>query len=247
VRVALVRGVIERRLLVAYRLDPDVAQNLLPAPFRTRLISGYAVAGIALARLGQLRPAGLPSVGGLTRESATHGIAVEWESARDLHTGVYVLHRDSGAPTGAPGDGVGPRRHLRRTPQFTVDERTDGLHVAYTSRNRTVHIDVDVVLAASLAGSALFSDAPAAARFFALDGAGAAWGPQGRGWRLTARDRCLGAAHVRTATSSIFADASVFPPGSAQLDSALLLRDVAVAWAPVERVRVPRRAAASLA
>ena len=250
-RVVLARGVIQRCLFVAYRLDPDVAQGLLPPPLRTRLINGYAVAGIVLARLGRLRPVGLPAVGGLTRESATHGVAVEWESARALHTGVYILHRDRGVPTGdSPAASTsatavtGLGRRLHRPAQFTVDERTDGLRVAYTSRDRAVQLEIDVSLATSLMGSALFPDVPTAARFFELDGSSDGWRPDVRGLRLTAEDRCLGAAHITTARSSILADASRFPHGSVQLDSALLCRDVAVSWAPAERVRAARRAAA---
>ena len=242
-RIIPVRGVIERRLLVIYRLDPDVAKGLLPAPFRTRLTSGYAVAGIALAHLGRLRPAGLPPVTGLSRESATHGIAVEWESPRSLHTGVFVVHRDSA--------GTVPGRHFRRAPMFTVEERTDGLRVAYSSRDRAVQVDVDVSLATALEGSALFRDVRAAARFLELDGAnraaGAAWTPQPRGIKLSAGDGCISAARVRTAASSIFANTSVFPPGSVHLDSALVLRDLALAPAQPERVLGARRAAPNLA
>jgi len=240
VRITPVHGVVERRLLVTYRLDPDVAKEVLPAPLQARLIGGYAVAGIALAHVGRIRPAGLPAVVGLSRETGMHGIAVEWGTTRSLHTGVFVMHRDS--------VGAGPGRRLRWAPRFTVDERADGLRVAYTSRDHAVRVDVDVSLAAGLAGSALFRDVRAAIRFLELDGPeGTSWGPSLRGLKLSAGDRCFGAARVRTATSSIFADTSVFPPGSLHVDSALLLRDLALAPSPPERVRGARRAAPNLA
>ena len=236
-RFAPVRGVIERRLLVIYRLDPKVAKEVLPPPWQARLIGGYAVAGIALAHLGRLRPAGLPPVAGLARESVTHGIAVEWESSRSLHTGVFVTHHDSA--------GAGRGRRLCRASRFTVDERTDGLRVAYTGRDRTVRVDIDVDLVASLAGSALFADVYAATRFLQLDGAGgAAWAPPAKAIRLCAGDRSVGAARVLSTSSTVFADTSVFPPGSVHLDSALLMRDLVLAPAPLERVRGARRAAA---
>ena len=142
----------------------------------------------------------------------------------------------------------------RRAPRFTVDERTDGLRVAYTSQDRTVHVDVDVSLAPGLAGSALFRDVRAAARFLELDGAGGtAWGPALRGLKPSAGDGCVSPARVHLATSSIFADTSVFPRGSMHLDSALLLRDIALAPAPApaiasaDRLRGARRAAPNLA
>ena len=239
-RITPLRGVIERRLFVIYRLDPNVARDVLPALLRPRLIGGYAVAGIALAHLGRLRPAGLPPVAGLSRESTTHGIAVEGRSVRSPHTGVFVVHRDSA--------GAGGGRPLGRSPRFTVDERTDGLRVSYTSQGRVVRVDVDVSLATALEGSALFPDVRAAARFLEVDGVGGApWAPQLRGLKLAAGDGCVSAARVRTATSSIFADSSMFPPGSLHLDAALLLRDLAQAPVPAERVRAARRPAPHLA
>lgn len=51
-------GTVQRRLLVNYRVDPDVIASLLPAPFRPQLVNGFAVAGICLIRLGSMRPAG---------------------------------------------------------------------------------------------------------------------------------------------------------------------------------------------
>jgi len=42
----------ERRLLVNYRVDPDVAATLLPAPLRPKLVNGWAVAGICLFPAG---------------------------------------------------------------------------------------------------------------------------------------------------------------------------------------------------
>ena len=50
-RLPRVHGVIRRRLLVNFRLDPDVAQRQLPASFHPKLHDGHAVAGICLIRL----------------------------------------------------------------------------------------------------------------------------------------------------------------------------------------------------
>lgn len=56
-------SVIERRLLVNYRADPAIVASLLPAPFRPQQIGGWAVAGICLIRLGQVRPPRVPWTG----------------------------------------------------------------------------------------------------------------------------------------------------------------------------------------
>ena len=51
-----VHGVIGRRLLVNFRVEPGVIQRQLPAPFRPKLYDGHAVAGICLIRLEDIRP-----------------------------------------------------------------------------------------------------------------------------------------------------------------------------------------------
>ena len=55
-RAPSMSSIVERRLLVNYRVDPEVAASLLPAPLRPQLANGWGVAGICLIRLGRLRP-----------------------------------------------------------------------------------------------------------------------------------------------------------------------------------------------
>lgn len=44
-RIPVVRGVIERRILVNYRVDPEVLAPLLPSPFRPKLYADLAWSG----------------------------------------------------------------------------------------------------------------------------------------------------------------------------------------------------------
>ena len=62
----VIEGVIARRLLLNFRVRPDLLAPLLPAPFRPKLVKGYAIAGICLIRLTQLRPRFLPAIVGLS-------------------------------------------------------------------------------------------------------------------------------------------------------------------------------------
>ena len=78
---------IERRLLINYRIDPEVAERHIPAPFRPLVVSGWAVGGVCLIRLGHLRPAHLPGAVGLTTENAAHRFAVEWDDDQGSHAG----------------------------------------------------------------------------------------------------------------------------------------------------------------
>ncbi len=55
-RLPVIRGVIDRRILVNYRVDPDVMARIVPSPFRPQIVGGYAIAGICLIRLRRIRP-----------------------------------------------------------------------------------------------------------------------------------------------------------------------------------------------
>ncbi len=55
-----IRGVIKRRLLVNFRVDPEVVQRILPDGLTPKLQGDHAIAGICLIRLEQIRPALIP-------------------------------------------------------------------------------------------------------------------------------------------------------------------------------------------
>src|SRR5258708_12031618 len=67
-----VRARLDRRILVNYRVDPDVLTAVLPAPFRPVVVGGHAIAGICLIRLGQIRPAGMPALARISTENPPH-------------------------------------------------------------------------------------------------------------------------------------------------------------------------------
>lgn len=59
-RIPVIRGVIDRRILANFRIDPEVMARVLPPPFRPKLAGGYAIGGICLIRLVGIRPRFLP-------------------------------------------------------------------------------------------------------------------------------------------------------------------------------------------
>lgn len=93
--VPVIHGVIDRRILVNYRVDPAVLAALLPAPFRPKLVRGHGIAGICLIRLIHLRPRGLPASVGVASENAAHRIAVEWDEQGQTREGVFIPRRDT--------------------------------------------------------------------------------------------------------------------------------------------------------
>src|SRR5438132_3356623 len=94
-RIPLIRGVIDRRILVNYRVAPDVLARQLPAPFRPRLVHGFAMVGICLIRLREVRPAFVPAWLGIHSENAAHRVAVEWDQDGAVREGVYIRRRDT--------------------------------------------------------------------------------------------------------------------------------------------------------
>lgn len=179
---------VERRILVNYRVDPRAAADLLPAPLRPQLVRGYAVAGICLLRLGDVRPDWLPKAVGLRSENAAHRIAVEWDGPHGVETGVYIPRRDTASRLNAwAGGRLFPGEHQRA--DFQVRETRDELRVAYTTRDRTTRVDVAVTVAVHLSGSELFSDLQDASDFFHC---------VSKGYSATAAGRHLDGMHLQT-------------------------------------------------
>jgi hypothetical protein len=225
-------SVIERRLLVNYRVDPAVAASLLPTPFRPLLVNGWAVAGICLIRLGRLRPSWVPRCAGMRTENAAHRIAVEWDAMGGRQCGVYIPRRDSNSViTVLAGGRLFPGAHHRAC--FDVHENARRFHVAYASTDGTARVRVDIRLAQQLQGSALFADLREASDFFRSGSAGFSATRDGgslEGLELRTDRWAVEPAEVISVCSSFFDDARRFPPGSAAIDCALLMRGLPVTW-----------------
>jgi hypothetical protein len=223
-----VESVVERRLLVNYRLDPDVAAGLIPAPFRPQLANGYAVAGICLIRLASTRPSGLPERLGLRSENAAHRFAVEWDEDGSPREGVYIPRRHTSAMLNRlGGDRVFPGVHERA--RFNVDERENRVRVGFEGDES---VEVIASLTPELEGSELFADLETASRFFERGSVGYSptRGGDFDGLQLETREWRVDPLRVESTRSSYFDDQWRFPPGSAAFDCALLMRDVPVTW-----------------
>ncbi|GAA0304752.1 DUF2071 domain-containing protein [Streptomyces polychromogenes] len=228
-------SVIERRLLVNYRVAPEAAARLLPEPLRPQLVNGYAVAGICLLRLGSVRPTWAPAAVGMRSENVAHRIAVEWDGPEGVETGVYIPRRDTASRLNAwAGGRLFPGEHGRA--DFEVDETPDRVRVALATRDGDTQVDVTVDLSDELRGSELFADLAEASRFFQQGSKGLSPTSNGRhleGMRLSTNAWRVEAGRAVSATSSFFDDPDLFPPGTATLDCALVMRNVPATWQPL--------------
>lgn len=235
-RIPTIRGIIDRRILVNFTVDLDVARSIVPVPFTPKAFNGKAIAGICLIRLKQVRPKGLPAFVGIGSENGAHRIAVEWMENGILREGVYIPRRDTSSAFNAlVGGRVFPGRHYHA--EFNVKEEADNFHVAFKSSDATM-ISVDATLANSLPPHSIFKDLQEASTFFKAGATG--YSPNGSkydGLHLNTYRWDINPLQVSDVRSSFFENEAVFPEGSVQFDNALLMRNIEHEWSSVADMR----------
>lgn len=226
------KGTIDRRLLVNYRVDPARLHELLPAPFRPKLIHGMGIAGICLIRLKHLRPRGLPTAIGFWSENAAHRIAVEWDEQGTVREGVYIPRRDSSSRLNAlVGGRLFPGAHHHA--HFAVTEADEDYSVRMVSDDGETRVAVEARRTSRLPERSIFASLDEASMFFERGALGySATSRPGsldclelccKNWRVEPLD-------VTRAESTFFDDPNRFPSGSAELDCALLMREIRHEW-----------------
>jgi hypothetical protein len=224
--------VIERRLLVNYRIDPQYVAALLPGEFRPQLVGGRAMGGVCFIRLRRARPAGLPAWAGMTTENVAHRFAVEWDDAQGIHAGVYVPRREtSSRVTAAAGRRVFPGAYHRA--RFLVNEQPDRIHIDVRSDDGQVALTAEATPAVTFI-SDLFPTVADAIDFFRQGTCGFSPAARARGCVDSVRlHAATWAAEPMTMTrmkSSLFNDTTLFPDGACTLDSALLMTNINARW-----------------
>jgi hypothetical protein len=231
-KIPLIRGVIDRRILVNYHVDPDVLAALLPAPFRPKIIHGVGMVGICLIRLKKVRPTFLPSWLGIASENAAHRTAVEWDEDATVRQGVYVRRRDTDSRLNALAGGrffPGIHHHAR----FTVQESDTRFDVALDSDDGITHMAVSGRLADRLPASSVFRSLDEASAFFQAGSLG--YSPTSvpgrfQGLELRCRNWHVEPLAVDEVRSSFFEDEAFFPKRSIAFDCALLMRNIEHEW-----------------
>ncbi len=225
-------GLIDRRMLVNFRVAPDILAKILPAPFRPKLVQGWGMAGICLIRLRDLRPRGLPAWLGITSENAAHRIAVEWNENGARREGVFIPRRDTGLWLNRLGGGrIFPGEY--HAADFRVEESAGRFALAVRSRDGEVRLKVAARFAQALPSTSVFGSLAEASAFF--EGGAVGWSVTRRagvfdGLELRSFDWRVEPLAVDEVESSFFSDARQFPAGTAEFDSALLMRELRHEW-----------------
>jgi hypothetical protein len=231
-RIPVLRGIIDRRILVNYRADPEVLAKILPEPFRPKLINGAGMAGICLIRLKQIRPHFLPPFLGLSSENAAHRIAVEWDQGGEGREGVFVPRRDTSSRLNSSVGGIlfpGVQNHAR----FNVQEGDGCYRIEMDGDDLQTHLIVEGHVASELPETSVFRSLGAASEFFERGSLGySATARPGEfdGMELRSLGWRVEPLAVEQVESSFFADRSRFPAGSVEFDCALLMRGIEHEW-----------------
>lgn len=231
-QIPIIRGIIDRRILVNFRVNPEVLTTILPAPFRPKLVNGAGMAGVCLIRLKNIRPRFLPSFLGISSENAAHRIAVEWDVDGETKEGVFIPRRDTSSRLNALlGGRLFPGVHNHGA--FQVQEKDEHFRVALDSDDSQTHLLVEGHVARELPRTSVFGSVDEASDFFARGALGysvTAVPGQFDGLELRSFNWQVQPLAIDTVESSFFENRALFPPGSVQFDCALLMRKIDHEW-----------------
>jgi hypothetical protein len=230
-KIPVLYGTIRRRVLANWRVDPSIAQALLPPPLAPKLQAGQAIAGVCLIRLEDLRPElarALPF--GLASENAAHRIAVEWDERGVRKEGVFIWRRDSDSFLNQLAGGrLFPGTHGAAT--FEIDD--DRTRLSFAMKGADVAISLEARSTLAWPVGSVFRDVDEASRFFERGSAGYSVTDDPTrldGMHLITDGWKVEPLEVTSAHSSFFSDLVQFPPGTATFDHAIVMRDLANRW-----------------
>lgn len=231
-RIPVLSGTIDRRILVNFSVDPQVLARAVPPPFRPKTVRGLGVAGICLIRLSSIRPRHFPGFLGLMSENAAHRIAVEWDEDATVRSGVFIPRRDTSSRVNAfVGGRLFPGEHHRA--RFQVKEDDVSIRVEFESDDAVARLAVEGRVGGRLPSESVFRTMDEASRFFEQGALGySARHEPGiyDGLELKTFEWRMEPLNVTGVYSSFFEDRTRFPEGSVRFDSALIMRNIRHEW-----------------
>ena len=238
----LIHGVIARRVLLNFRIDPEVMARLLPPPFRPKLYEGHAVGGVCMIRFQHLRPRFVPRWLGTTSENAAHRVAVEWKDGNELREGVFIPQRNTGSRFNQTlGGRVFPGVFSKS--RFEVNETAQSISIRILDKEGEA-VRFQGKVAAEHSSGSVFPSIEEAANFFSLGATGYSLSRDRKnfeGMELRSLSWKIAPLEVREAYSRWFTDTQRFPAGSVKFDCALFMRDIPHEWQSRPRIFAPTR------
>ena len=228
-RIQNIVGIIDRRILVNFTVEPAIIRKIIPPPFSLKIYEGKAIAGVCLIRLKQIRPKGFPAMLSISSENGAHRIAVEWIENGVRKEGVYIPRRDSSSVfNNLAGGRIFPGKHFHT--EFNVDETKNTYRVSFNASDNT-SVLIDAGKSDAFNQNSIFKTLDSASAFFEKGSIG--YSPHGgkfEGIELKTYNWKVQPLKVNIAQSTFFENKDIFPAGSVQFDNALLMTEVDHEW-----------------
>ncbi len=238
--IKIIEGIIDRRILVNYRIDPHYLKKILPSPFKPRLINGYGLGGICLIRFEKMRPTWLPSIVGTSSENGTHRFCVEWKKNGKLYNGVYVKKRFTNSRLHEfGGEKIFPGRLVFS--DFKASEEKGHYSISFKSKNGE-YAYVEAYETHQFPINSLFKTIEEASEDFRKDQIG--YSPhkqknQFKGVKLNTDNWEVSPLCLKNCKSSLFSNLDIFPTGSVEVDHVLLMKNIKHSWENVGAICSP--------
>jgi hypothetical protein len=231
-RLPVIQGVIRRRILANFRVDPETMQSEIPARFQPKLQKGFAVAGVCLIRLEHIRPRAMPEIIGLNSENAAHRVAVTWDEDGRTCEGVFISRRDTGSQIAhLAGGRLFPGEHHHAS--FSVTESASEISLVMKSDDAAIAVEISGSVAQQIPATSVFSSLAEASAFFeggALGYSVTSDPARLDGLRLATKAWQVEPLDVKRIYSSYFSDETRFPKGTIEFDHALIMRNIQHEW-----------------
>ncbi len=227
-----IKGIIDRRILINYKLDPIVAKNLLPTPFTPIVHNGYASVGVCLIKLKQTRPLFFPKFIGIKSENAAHRFAIQWEDQGETKKGVYIPRRDTSLILNSIfGGRLFPGVHY--TSDFNVNEYEKNYEISFRNKKDRTYLKINCNEGSEFPKNSMFSSLEEASNFFKKGSIGYSLTRCSRNFQsleFKTDNWKVKPLHVEKIDSSYFNNQKLFPTGSIEFDHALIMKNIEHYW-----------------
>ncbi|MEZ4771744.1 MAG: DUF2071 domain-containing protein [Bacteroidia bacterium] len=242
-KIPALTGLIEKRILINYRVEPAVLKKLLPSPFEPKLFGNYGIAGICFFHINHLKIKGLPFLPGISAENVSHRIAVTWEEAGIRKEGLYIPRRDtSSLIIHSAGGKIFPGMH--KLGRFKTREANGYYELHLTNRDQT-RLSFLAKETTAFSHGSVFSDLHSAADLFAQNSL--EYAPRFKnmiydGIAFRANRQKVQPLHICQMRSDFFENEETFPKGSVFFDHALLMKNIRSEWTALPELLAPKPA-----
>jgi hypothetical protein len=218
---------IDRRLFITYRLNPELLKPILPEGLEPDIINGYAVAGICLIRLKNMRPQWFTPELGITVENVAHRIAIKYvDDQGETHSGVYIPERHTSSELAA-GVGSAALPGIYKKGSFEVHETDKNFNIHM--KGKELAVDIDASLTENWE-SQLFDTAEAASNFYRYAPIAISPAPKGHKFEtleLATETWAVDKVQVNKLVATFY---DAMPQSEIAFDHALVMRNIRATW-----------------